>query len=114
MAAFSGQLIILFEGEIMRKLPLTMNVLKIGRVPESDLQLPHALVSRNHAELRMEEQGVILTDLGSANGTIVKDLRLLPHEPHILADGTVFLIGPYTLIYQATEPPPPLDQDDEQ
>lgn len=111
MAASSGQLVIVFEGEVVQKLPLTMSVLRIGRVPESDLQLSHALVSRNHAELRIEEQGVVLTDLGSANGTIVKDMRLLPNEPCVLEDGTAFLIGPYTLIYQTTEP---ISQDEEQ
>jgi len=111
MAASSGQLVILFEGEVVRRLPLTMNVLRIGRVPECDLQLSHALVSRNHAELRVEQQGVVLTDLGSANGTIVKDMRLLPNDPYVLSDGTVFLIGPYTLIYQATEPMSPSDDE---
>ena len=115
MAASHGQLIIMLEGEIIQKLPLTMNVLRIGRVPESGLQLSHAMVSRNHAEMRMEAQGTILIDLGSTYGTIVKDQRLLPNEPHMLADGTVFQIGPYTLIYQATEPTTAsLDQDDGQ
>jgi phage tail-like protein len=115
MTASHGQLIVLLEGEIFQKLPLTMNVLRIGRVPESGLQLSNAIVSRNHAEMRMEAQGPILTDLGSTYGTTVNGQRLLPNEPHMLTDGAAFQIGPYTLIYQATEPiTHSLDQDDGQ
>jgi phage tail-like protein len=116
MAASHGQLIVLLEEQTIHRLPLTVNsVLRIGRVPESGLQLSHTMVSRNHAELRMEPQGPILTDLGSTHGTVVKGQRLLPNEPHMLADGSTFLIGPYTLIYQATEPAThSLDQDDGQ
>ena len=115
MAASLGQLIILFEGEVIQKLPLTMDVLKIGRVPESGLQLSHAMVSRTHAEVRVEAQGPILTDLGSTHGTIVKGQRLLPNEPLVLVDGAVFRIGPYSLIYQTIESTTyPLDQDGKQ
>jgi len=92
-----------------------MDVLSIGRVPESGLQLSHAMVSRHHAEVRMEPQGPILTDLGSTHGTMVKGQRLLPNEPFLLVDGTLFSIGPYNLIYQTTESVVhPLDQADAQ
>lgn len=115
MAESLRQLVVLFEGEIVQKLPLTMDVLRIGRVPESGLQLSHGMVSRNHAEVRVEPQGPILTDLGSTHGTIVKGQRLLPNEPFLLIGGTVFSIGPYTLIYQTTESIVyPVDQNDDQ
>src|SRR5215472_13409383 len=113
MAGSLRQLVVLFQGEIVQRLPLTMDVLSIGRVPESGLQLSHAMVSRHHAEVRMEPQGPILTDLGSTHGTLVKGQRLLPNEPFLLVDGTLFSIGPYTLIYQTTESiVHPLDHND--
>ena len=77
-----------------------MPVLSIGRGPESGLPLPHALVSRRHAELRTGPQGPILTDLGSSNGTFIGKERLLPNQPRVLVDGAVFRIGPYTLTYR--------------
>ena len=41
----------------------------IGRGPEADLQLPDGLVSRRHVLVRIEDDSVILEDLGSTNGT---------------------------------------------
>lgn len=44
---------------------------KIGRGPDADLRLEGDQVSREHAVLRVGEQGLILEDLGSVNGTCV-------------------------------------------
>src|SRR5688572_27052734 len=44
---------------------------KVGRDPTSDLLLPSQTVSRNHAILEVEENGVRVSDLGSRNGTRV-------------------------------------------
>jgi phage tail-like protein len=103
MAAAIGRIMVLFNKETIQKVPLTENVLRIGRVPESNIHLSNGKVSRNHAEVRVEPQGPILTDLGSTYGTFIKGQRLLPNEPQLLVDGTAFEIGPYTLVYHATE-----------
>lgn len=89
------QLIVQQEGRMVKVLALTMPVLSFGRAPDSGLSLEHPLVSRRHAELRMGPQSLILTDLGSANGTFVGEQRLLPNQPHILTAGTTFRIGPF-------------------
>jgi phage tail-like protein len=81
-----------------------MPVLRIGRTPENGLSLADPMVSRAHAELHMEPQGLILTDLGSSNGTFIGTQRLLPNQPHILTQGTTFRIGPFLLTYQASTP----------
>ena len=115
MLAQTGQIIVQFEGQVIQTLLLNMPVLSIGRGPESGLPLPHALVSRRHAELRTGPQGPILTDLGSSNGTFTGKERLLPNQPRVLVDGTVFRIGPYTLTYQASKPAAhPRETEDEQ
>src|SRR5437764_15246458 len=90
-----------------------MPVLRIGRTPENGLALPHPMISRNHAELRMGQQGPMLTDLGSSNGTFIGDQRLLPNQPRVLTDGITFRIGPYLLTYQASKPsaPPQREED---
>src|SRR5579883_1765260 len=87
------------EGEI-KTIPLQHSVLRIRRNPECDLQLNSAMVSRAHAEIRQGLRGAILTDLGSSNGTFIGDQRLLPNQPHLLADGTSFRIGTYQLTYR--------------
>jgi len=86
------------EGEI-KAIPLQSLVLRIGRNPECDLQLNNGMVSRAHAEVRLGLRGATLTDLGSSNGTFIGDQRLLPNQPHLLADGTSFRIGAYQLTY---------------
>lgn len=101
MAGEAGQLIVQIEGNAVQTLALTMPVLSIGRTPDNGLSLPHPLVSRRHAELRLGPEGAILTDLGSANGTFVDGNRLLPDQPVPLADGTIFQIGPFVLAYRA-------------
>src|SRR5438270_3282026 len=113
--ATPGQLQVRLEGQLIQTLPRTMSVLTIGRAPESGLSLPDSLVSRSHAELRLEAQGPVLTDLGSSNGTFIGGQRLLPHHPHVLADGASFRIGRYILTYQASpSAAPPAEPVDEQ
>ncbi len=63
----------------------------IGRNPVAQFPLEDVRVSRNHAVVRVTERGVVLQDLGSANGVWLNEERLL--EPVQLRDGDRFLIG---------------------
>lgn len=101
MTSNNGQLIVQFEDRVVQVLPIVASVLTIGRLPDNDLTLDDQLVSRKHAEIRLEEQGPVLTDLGSANGTLVDGAFLPPHQPRLLVPGTVIQIGPFALIYRA-------------
>lgn len=49
---------------------------RVGRGPGATLRLPDVTVSRCHAELRYVDDGWMLRDLGSMNGTYVNDLRI--------------------------------------
>src|SRR5579883_1113760 len=99
------QLIVQLEGKIIRVVSLNTPVLTIGRTPENGLTLAHQIISRHHADVRMEERGVVLTDLGSANGTFLNNERLLANQPYLLNDGATFRIGPYSLTYRAIKKP---------
>jgi diguanylate cyclase (GGDEF)-like protein len=48
----------------------------IGRDAECDLELPDDSVSRQHATLEPTDEGYLLTDLSSTNGTYVNDVRI--------------------------------------
>ncbi len=74
--------------------------LVIGRNPEADIALQAPIVSWQHARLDLTEQGHVLTDLGSTNGTYVNGQRL--ERPCLLREGDVVQIGPFTLVYEAT------------
>ena len=78
--------------------PLT-GVTVIGRNPECDISIPTDEVSRRHAELRPSQDGVMVEDLGSANGTFVNDRRvtreLLKHGDELRFDQLRFqLVSP--------------------
>ncbi len=88
----------------MQRAPLARDVLSIGRTPDNGLSLPHPLIARRHAELRLEDGRALLTDLGSQTGTFIGEARLLPNQPQALPDGAAFRIGPFELTYQATAP----------
>jgi len=103
----NGYIIVRFEGNVIQTIPLTRTAITIGRSPEVGISLPHPLISRAHAQVRLDAQGLILTDLGSSNGTFIGEERLAPNQPRILTDRMTFRIGPYQLIYQAAQPQQP-------
>ena len=104
----TGQITVYLGTNVVHTFGLSMPVLTIGRSPDNALPLSDdPKVSRHHAELRLTPEGTVLTDLGSANGTIVGGTPIAAHQPYLLANGTVFYIGSYGFVYEAlsrTEP----------
>ena len=97
MATLAGFLVIEFDGDIVRTLPLSYGVLRVGRGPDNDLALQHRGVSRNHVELHVTADGILVTDLGSVNGTFIDGERLLSHQPTRLELGQEVRVGPFVL-----------------
>jgi phage tail-like protein len=97
---YRAQLTIRLAGTVTQTVALTAPVLTIGRLPDNDLVLAMPMVSGRHAELRLDAEGAVLTDLGSRNGTFVGELRLPPNQPLPLAPGSVFRIYPFELAYE--------------
>jgi ABC-type multidrug transport system ATPase subunit len=70
----------------------------IGRAPgQVDFPLDHPHVSRRHARLIVKAGRVLLTDLGSANGTHVNGRRITGRVP--LYEGDRIDIGPFSLAF---------------
>ncbi len=63
----------------------------IGRAVENDIVVTSKRVSREHARVRRESRHVTLEDLGSTNGTLLNDERVL--SPVNLHDGDRISIG---------------------
>ena len=53
-------------------LEITLNRSLLGRGGQTDVEIPHHSVSRHHALIWYEEEGVWVHDLGSAGGTFVE------------------------------------------
>ena len=73
----------------------------IGRAKESDIVLDDPQASRLHAMLEVDDS-IRLTDVGSANGTLVGGKRLAPGDVRTLALGEAFLIGDSALVVRET------------
>jgi phage tail-like protein len=72
----------------------------IGRQEGNSIRLESGLISRQHAQLECTPTGCQITDLGSANGTLLNGERLTPNVPVNLAHGAVIEIGPFRLTYE--------------
>ncbi len=69
--------------------------LLVGRRDDADVTIADDGVSRRHATIRIEGEGALLVDLGSANGTYVDGRRV--HEEHVHA-GSRIQIGGHTIL----------------
>lgn len=58
------------------QLPAAWEPILIGRSPDCGLVIDNPAVSAHHARLTREENGVLIEDLDSANGTFVDDRRI--------------------------------------
>jgi diguanylate cyclase (GGDEF)-like protein len=80
-------------------LPLGTAGLSLGRAPENQIRLPEPEVSRHHARLELVGQRglapiVLLSDLGSTNGTYVNGCQIHPRNgPVSLRHGDVIRMG---------------------
>ena len=77
-----------------------MTTLRIGREPDCDVVLDSPLVSRYHAELQRTPDGVLLRDLGSANGTYVDGQRV---QEHRLQSGEQVYLGNVRFVFDGKD-----------
>lgn len=77
--------------------PVTHLPFFIGRGPENDLVLASMAVSRHHAELTRDAEGLFIRDVGSRNGIVVYGERL---EEAPLSPGDAFTIGDVELLLE--------------
>ncbi len=83
-----------------RTVSLTGESTVLGRGAEADLRLPDTGVSRRHAELRVDGDRVLLTDLGSTNGTSLNGRRITGDA--VLCDGDRIDLGASTVQFRST------------
>src|SRR5215207_10981264 len=78
---------------------LAEHPITIGRRPESNIVLADPNVSRNHAEIRPQGDGFMLTDLGSTNGSKVNGVRV---AQQVLRDGDEISFGNTRMRFEAS------------
>ncbi len=75
----------------------------VGRAATSDLRLEDPSVSRNHAELLVDDAGIHVVDLGSRNGTLVNGKKVAGQTD--LSEGDTVQFADVKLKFVDTEPP---------
>ena len=92
-----------------------VGTLTLGRSAECDISIPSDEISRHHAKLQVVPDGVMVEDMGSANGTFVNNQRvhgtvLMKHGDELRLDTVRFLLmspaaEAATAAQRAPEPP---------
>jgi Protein of unknown function (DUF3662)/Inner membrane component of T3SS, cytoplasmic domain len=78
----------------VRRVPVSGAPIRIGRAPDCELVLRDSRISRRHARLTARDGVLVLTDLGSTNGTRVNGHRV---SEVVLGAGDRILLGETTL-----------------
>jgi Protein of unknown function (DUF3662)/Inner membrane component of T3SS, cytoplasmic domain len=97
VAAAAARAVLTVDGH---SVPLTGDVVAIGRSSGCDVVLDDPNVSRRHAELRLGGATPVVVDLGSTNGTSVNGRRV---REQALAFGDRIVLGSTTLVLERPE-----------
>ena len=82
--------------------------LLIGRLPECDIIIDEAMVSRMHARMYVSNDGVTLEDLHSTNGVFLNGHRIVHAVALNVGDRAVIGSRELTFIEVSSDPAPPL------
>lgn len=75
----------------------------VGRIPPAEVVIADDSVSRRHAELEVTPEGVVLRDLGSANGTLLNGSPVTAEI--LLQPGDVIQVGVVELEFESDRAP---------
>jgi pSer/pThr/pTyr-binding forkhead associated (FHA) protein len=91
-----GEYLVYEDGSELRTMALTREWTRIGRSLAADLRFDDPTVSRRHALIVRQPDGVRLLDDRSLNGVFVNGARV---EGRALNDGDEIIVGRYRLIF---------------
>lgn len=91
-----AKLLIVSGSEQGREVVLDKDVFRIGAGPQNDLIVQDQAASRLHCEIQQREEGFLLRDLGSTNGTTVQGVRVC--EVY-LTEGVEFQAGTTRIVF---------------
>jgi two-component system response regulator AtoC len=90
------------EHTLTQRLP-DRGILEVGRDEDADIRVVDALASRAHARLHVGDR-LEIEDLGSSNGTRLRDQAIPPHQRVLLSPGDAIAIGTTLMVVQRREP----------
>lgn len=87
-------------GHLIRVEAVRDEAATLGRAPSNTFVLEHAGVSRHHLALRVQDNEVYVTDLGSTNGTTLQGIPLVARTETLWPDGSILRVEPFWLRLQ--------------
>jgi pSer/pThr/pTyr-binding forkhead associated (FHA) protein len=82
-----------------REVHLNEGVVSVGRAEECQLRIPAETVSRRHCQIEISKKEIVLTDMGSSNGTLVNETKVIDDDV-VLKAGDKITVGPATFTLQ--------------
>lgn len=94
-------LVLKFQDNVIQEFDIQKGQsVNIGRKDNNDLVIENLAVSGYHAKIDSVDDGFLLTDLQSKNGTFINEQMVMSHW---LMDGDVITIGKHTLVFSYGE-----------
>ncbi|NQV31693.1 MAG: FHA domain-containing protein [Phycisphaeraceae bacterium] len=94
-----ANLLMQLKDKAQKIIPVPNEVSVIGRQKNCDFRIPLESISRRHCEVHCDNEGVVLRDLGSRNGTLLNGTKISNAE-RMLQPGDEIRIGPIIFIIQ--------------
>lgn len=102
LAPGTGMLVVVRGPNAGSRFLLDRDITTVGRHPDADIFLDDVTVSRRHAELHRTDEGMLVRDLGSLNGTYVNGERV---EERLLVTSEELQIGRFKLLFVGADGP---------
>ncbi len=89
-----------------KELPLRAGINTFGRKSDNDVQIADPYISGKHGLIEVTDQGIFLTDIGSSNGTMLNDAKLVPNMRTNVTPEDVIRFGSMEFQVRITPPKP--------
>ncbi len=96
------EIIVKFGEKVIERVVTEKERISIGRTSDNDIVLDNRGVSRKHAQIEFSEQGALIIDNDSLNGTFVNHRKV---NEHYLQDQDTITIGKFDLVYNREAQP---------
>lgn len=96
------EIIVKFGDKVIERVVTEKERISIGRTSDNDIVLDNRGVSRKHAQIEFSEQGALIIDNDSLNGTFVNHRKV---NEHYLQDQDTITIGKFDLVYNREAQP---------
>ncbi|MCB0417412.1 MAG: GGDEF domain-containing protein [Bdellovibrionales bacterium] len=90
-AKASAPVVVVISGRPLGKsFSISKERMVMGRDLTADISIGESAISRNHTEFLLTDEGVVVKDMGSTNGTFVNDQKI---DTRLLNDGDLIRVG---------------------